>query len=471
MKLVVVGGGYVGLVSAVCFAKSHVETLVLEKNEARLALLKKGQSPIYEPGLSEALREEILAGHLSFSASYKAAMKGAEAVFIAVGTPALEEDSASQQKNDLDLSQIDAALNSIAENCASSELLVVVKSTVPTGTCQKTQEFLQKKRPEVAFTVLCNPEFLREGTALKDFMNPDRILIGLPVLAPKEKTQIKAFFKQLYREIDPAQQKTLFVSLESAELAKSASNVFLAMKASFINEMADVCEATGADILEVAQAMGQDVRIGPHFLKPGPGIGGACFPKDSRALVATAQANDLRTDLLQAVMSSNKWRQQRLAERISERLGGVLKGKWIGVLGVAFKAGTDDVRDAPALSILPYLLQAGALLQIYDPQAMENAKKTFEKMQILKGKESLLRWMKAPEDVAEQADLILLLTEWGDFEKLSPSLLAQKMRGKKILDYRNCLERAAFEQAGLDVEGLGRGNAAREDEKHAQDRR
>ncbi|KMQ89786.1 udp-glucose 6-dehydrogenase [Lasius niger] len=462
MKLVVIGGGYVGLVSAVCFAKLQAEVVVLEKNKERLAALKRGESPIYEPGLSEALTAEIQSKRLSFTDSYQEALIDAEAVFIAVGTPTITNITSSQKEDKADLSQVFDAASSIAKYCQSSKLLVVTKSTVPVGTGRDLVDFLKKERPDVDFTLASNPEFLREGTALSDFMNPDRILIGLYADKAEESDRIKDLFKKLYAGLTQDKERLFFVSLESAELSKCASNAFLAMKVGFINEMADLCEATGADVLEVAKAMGLDERIGSRFLNPGPGVGGSCFPKDSRALAATARLHDLTTELVQAAIESNERRKIQLSKRVVERLGGDVKGKIIGVLGVSFKAGTDDVRDAPALSMLPYLLKAGAVLQVYDPCGMENAQAVFERTGVIKGVAHALKWMQDPEEVAEGADLVLLLTEWEAFKSLSPDALGKRMRGKKILDYRNFLDVLAFQKAGLEIEGLGRGNLVRE---------
>lgn len=462
MKLVVIGGGYVGLVSAVCFAKLQAEVTVLEKDAARLATLKKGKAPIYEPGLSEALSEEIAAGRLTFTASYEDALLGADAVFIAVGTPTITNISSSHQEDKADLSQVYDAASSIAKYCTASNLLVVTKSTVPVGTGQDLLAFLKKERPDISFSLASNPEFLREGSALDDFMNPDRVLVGLSAGSEAEIRRIKRLFQTLYAGIEKSEEKLLFVSLESAELSKCASNAFLAMKVGFINEMADLCEVTGADVLEVARAMGLDHRIGARFLNPGPGVGGSCFPKDCRALAATARRHDLVTELVQAAIESNERRKKQLANRVIDRLDGAADGKIIGVLGVTFKAGTDDVRDAPALSMLPYLLKAGASLQVYDPCGMENARNVFKRTGVLAGMEQSLRWVDEAEDVAQNADIVVLLTEWDIFSLLSPECLAAKMKGTKILDYRNFLDVLRFQQAGLEVEGLGRGNLVRE---------
>lgn len=429
-----IGGGYVGLVSAACFAEFGVEVAVVEADPGRLALLLEGRIPIYEPGLEALVANNLEAGRLSFSADVKAAVDGAEAVFIAVGTPTRRGDGHA------DLSYVFAAVEQVAR-ALTRPAVIVTKSTVTVGTGRRIEAMLRDLRPDLALDVASNPEFLREGNAIADFMHPDRVVIGA------EGDHAREVLRRLYRPLFLIETPILFTALETAELVKYAANSFLAMKVTFINEMADLCERVGADVHDVARGVGLDGRIGRKFLHPGPGFGGSCFPKDTLALVRIAQEHEAPTRLIETVVAVNDARKATMAARVIAACGGDVRGKVIAVLGLSFKPETDDLRDAPALPLVARLTGDGAAIRAYDPAAMPAARA------LLPGS---IRFCESAIEAASGADALVVVTEWNEFRALSPARLRAEMRGNQIIDLRNVFDPIAMRQAGLAYQGIGR---------------
>lgn len=442
MKIAIIGGGYVGLVSGACLATFGASVTIVDRDPTRFAQLQSGHVPIYEPGLDALFTQEAKRGTLRFSADMETALAECEAVFIAVGTPT------RRGSGHADLSYVYAVAHDIAK-MASHSLLVVTKSTVPVGTGREVSRILRENRPDLTFHIASNPEFLREGNAIDDFMRPDRVIIGLDQQSPDKGAHARTLLTELYHPLTTPHNRLTFMGLESAELTKYAANAFLAMKVTFANEMADLCEATGADIREVTHGMGQDPRIGPDFLTPGPGYGGSCFPKDTRALATSARKAGTPTQLIDITIAANEARKQRLADRILSLLDHPIHTKIIAVLGLTFKAHTDDMRDAPALSILPALHEAGARLQLFDPQGMEQARPLLP--QDIPYADSAL-------NATEGADVVLILTEWPLFKDLTPQQLSRTMKGRLVLDYRGIWETTAWQEAGFTYHRLGRKN-------------
>ena len=362
MKIVFVGTGYVGLVSGVCFSEFGYTVTCVDKDKNKIAMLKSGKAPIYEPGLEAMMLTNVDAGRLFFSESLSEALEDADVVFIAVGTPSRYDDGHA------DLSYVFAAAEEIAHS-SKKYILVATKSTVPAGTGAKIADIIRKANPKLDFDIASNPEFLREGSAIEDFMRPDRVVVGV------ESERARELISELYRPLKLTNTPILFTSVESSELIKYAANSFLATKIAFINEIADLCEKLGANIIDVAQGMGMDARIGRRYLEPGPGFGGSCFPKDTMALVKMAEYAGTRTRIVESVVMSNDLRKYRMAEKIFEACGGTIHGKTIAVLGLTFKPGTDDMRDSASLVVIPELLRAKAHVRVYDPQGMKEAKK------------------------------------------------------------------------------------------------
>ncbi len=434
MRIAMIGGGYVGLVSGACFAEFGVDVAVVEADPGRLAALRGGRMPIYEPGLEDLVRTNVAAGRLTFGDDLAEAMRDAEAVFIAVGTPTRRGDGHA------DLSYVYAAAEQVARSM-TGYAVIVTKSTVPVGTGRRIAEIVRATRPDLAFDVASNPEFLREGNAIGDFMKPDRVVIGA------DSAQARATMQRLYAPIAATEAPILFTGIETAELTKYAANAFLAMKVTFINEMADLCERAGADVLEVARGIGLDARIGNRFLQPGPGFGGSCFPKDTLALVRIAQEAGAPLRLVETVVAVNDARKSGMAARIIAACGGAVRGKTIAILGLTFKPDTDDMRDSPAIPIVSRLLEDGADVRVYDPEGMEAAR-------------ALLPWSvtycRDALDAAQGADATVLITEWNQFRALSPARLAAAMRGRVLIDLRNIYDPVAMRQAGLEYHGIGR---------------
>ena len=438
MRIAMIGGGYVGLVSAACFAEFGVDVAVVEADHAKLEALLAGSIPIYEPGLDHLVADNVKAGRLSFSNDLTAAVQGAAAVFIAVGTPTRRGDGHA------DLAYVYAAAEQVA--LALTEYAVIVtKSTVPVGTGRRIAEIVHTARPDLEFDVASNPEFLREGSAIGDFMRPDRVVIGTASLRAQD------ILRRLYRPLFLIETPILFTSLETAELTKYAANSFLAAKITFINEMADLCEKLGADVHDVARGIGLDGRIGRKFLHAGPGFGGSCFPKDTLALVRIAQDAGAPSRLIEAVVTVNDARKSSMAKRVIAANGGSVHGATIAVLGLTFKPETDDMRDAPSIPVVHRLIEGGAKIRAFDPVGIEQAK-TVLPDQVIYCADAL--------DAATGADIMVILTEWNEFRALSPKRLAGLMRGRLIMDLRNIYEPDQMREAGFVYHGIGRGSVA-----------
>ncbi len=434
MRIAMIGGGYVGLVSGACFAEFGIDVAVVEVDAAKLAALKAGRMPIYEPGLEKLVAENVAAGRLSFGDDITAAVKGAEAVFIAVGTPTRRGDGHA------DLTYVYAAAEQVAR-AMTDYAVIVTKSTVPVGTGRRVAEIVRATRPDLAFDVASNPEFLREGNAIGDFMRPDRVVIGA------DSDRAREVLKRLYRPLYIIETPIVFTGLETAELIKYAANAFLAMKVTFINEMADLAERVGADVHDIARGIGLDGRIGRKFLHAGPGFGGSCFPKDTLALVRTAQEHHAPTRLIEAVVAVNDARKAQMASRVVAACGGSVRGKRIAVLGLTFKPETDDMRDAPSLTIVPRLVEDGAIVAAYDPEGMEQAKP------LLPG---AVTWCRDAMEAAAGADALVLVTEWNEFRAISPAKLRATMAGDIVIDLRNVWDPVAMRQAGFRYSSIGR---------------
>jgi UDPglucose 6-dehydrogenase len=433
MRIAIIGGGYVGLVSGACFAEFGSDVTIVETDLSKLASLQAGQSPIYEPGLDQLIAANMASGRLTFTQSFTDALAGVEAVFIAVGTPSRRGDGHA------DLSYVFVAAEQVAQ-ALSDYAVIVTKSTVPVGTGQRIVEIVRQARPDLEFDVASNPEFLREGNALTDFMKPDRVIIGT------DSDRAREIMGRLYRPLSLIEAPIIFTSVETAELTKYAANGFLAMKVTFINEVADLCERLGADVHDVARGIGLDQRIGKKFLHPGPGYGGSCFPKDTIALVRMAQDAGSPLRLTETVVAVNDARKASMAMRIIAACGGSVRNKTIGVLGLTFKPETDDMREAPSIAIAARLVGDGAALRVYDPKGMEQAK-------------PLLPDVTYCDDVlsaANDADALVLLTEWREFRAINPEKLLATMRGNVLVDLRNVYDGQAMRQAGFSYHSVGR---------------
>ncbi len=433
MKLTVVGGGYVGLTTGVCFAHLGHEVMVVEKIPQKVELLKAGKSPIYEPGLEELMQESLRAGRLSFTTDLKEGLEFSDVIFICVGTPQRPDGSA-------DLSQVEEVARETAKLMTSYKLLIE-KSTVPVNTHQLIKKTVQRyiKSPDIPYDVASNPEFLREGSAIEDFLKPDRIVVGV------ESERAKKIFEELYKDFNCP---IIFTDPATAELIKHASNSFLAMKISFINMVADLCEKTGADIKLVADGMGYDKRIGRDFLNAGIGYGGSCFPKDVKAFIRIAQDYGLDFGLLREVDRINQERPVKFVEKVKRVLWS-LKDKKLAVWGLAFKPNTDDIREAPSIKIVDMLLREGAKLSLYDPKAMENFKLLFPE-----GKD--ISYAKDPYSAVENAEALLILTEWEEFKKADLKRVKSLMALPIIVDGRNVYEPPEVRALGFEYYPVGR---------------
>ncbi|HTZ70749.1 MAG TPA: UDP-glucose/GDP-mannose dehydrogenase family protein [Acetobacteraceae bacterium] len=434
MRIAMIGGGYVGLVSGACFAELGNDVAVVEADPAKLASLRDGRIPIYEPGLDTLVGDNVRAGRLAFGDDIAAAVQGADCIFIAVGTPTRRGDGHA------DLTYVYEAVEQVAR-VLTGYSVIVTKSTVPVGTGHRIRAILRDVRPDLDVDVASNPEFLREGSAIGDFMRPDRVVIGV------ETDRARDVMRALYRPLYLIEAPILFTSLETAELIKYAANSFLAMKVTFINEMADLCERAGADVHDLARGIGLDGRIGRKFLHPGPGFGGSCFPKDTLAMVRIAQDYGAPTRLVEAVVSVNDARKASMAARIVAAAGGDVRGKTIAVLGLTFKPETDDMRDAPSIPIVGRLVEDGASVRAFDPEGMAQARPLLPPG---------VAYCRDAMDAAAGADLLVVLTEWNEFRAIAPQRLREAMRGDLIIDLRNLYEPAAIRAAGFRYQSVGR---------------
>jgi UDPglucose 6-dehydrogenase len=431
-----VGSGYVGLVSGVCFADFGHEVVCVDTDAAKVARLAAGEVPIFEPGLEAMMQANMKAGRLSFTADLSSAAKGADAIFIAVGTPTRRGDGHA------DLTYVHAAARDIAR-VADEGTVIVTKSTVPVGTGDEVERIMRETRPGIDLPVVSNPEFLREGAAIEDFKRPDRIVVGT------ESEHARRVMGEIYRPLYLNQGPILFTGRRTSELTKYAGNAFLAMKITFINEMAELCERVGADVQEVARGIGLDNRIGGKFLNAGPGYGGSCFPKDTLALVRTAQEAGAPTRLIETVVEVNDRRKLAMADKVIAAMGGDVAGKRIGVLGLAFKPNTDDMRDAPSLAIIPALQKAGATIAAFDPESVEQARPLLAGVEFGAG----------PYEVLQGADALVIITEWNAFRALDLKRVRSMMRGETVIDLRNIYRPAEMKALGFSYHGVGRGVA------------
>lgn len=434
MNVVMIGAGYVGLVSGACFAEFGANVICVDKDKTKIEKLKSGIVPIYEPGLDELISKHHKKKKLEFTTNIEEAINSADIIFIAVGTPSRRGDGHA------DLKYVYAVAEQIA-NHIKKYVLVVDKSTVPVGTAREVKRLILKKNPDAEFDVASNPEFLREGSAINDFMNPDRVVIGL------ESTRAKKLLDKLYRPLHDIETPILFTDLESAELIKYASNAFLATKISFINEISQLCEKTGADVHFVAKGMGLDRRIGDQFLQAGPGYGGSCFPKDTSALIRIAQEHATSCRIIESVVEVNASQKAAMINKIRKALGGSENAKKIAVLGLTFKPETDDMRDAPSLSILPALLDKGAEIIAHDPVGIEEAKKHLPES---------IKYADSIDDAIKDSDAIVLMTEWNQYRELDFKKVKKLMKGNIFIDLRNLFDRDQMTKEEFNYHCVGR---------------
>lgn len=426
MKIAMIGTGYVGLVSGVCLSDFGHEVVCVDKSETKIEALLRGEVPIYEPGLKSVVLRNVEAGRLSFTTDLAAAVTGAQAVFITVGTPTRRGDGHAE------LSYVMAAASEIGQ-ALSDYAVVVTKSTVPVGTNRKVAEAVRAANPNADFDVASNPEFLREGAAIEDFMKPDRVVIGVESLRARE------VMREIYRPLYLREFPVVYTGLETAEMIKYAANAFLATKISFINEIATLCERVGANVKDVARGMGLDGRIGRKFLHAGPGYGGSCFPKDTSALARIGQDHGVPMRITETVMAVNESVKRRMIDKVIDLCDGSVNGKIITVLGVTFKPETDDVREAPSLTIVPALIGAGALVRVVDPQGRREGEA------LLPG----VQWMTNPYEAALQAEAVVILTEWNAFRALDLRRLAGSMAVPRLADLRNIYSASDAKAAGF----------------------
>ena len=434
MRIAMIGTGYVGLVSGVCFSDFGHEVVCVDRDPKKIEMLEAGRVPIFEPGLDDLMVRNVGAGRLTFTTSLKDAVDGADAVFIAVGTPTRRGDGHA------DLTYVMAAAAEIAQ-ALTGYAVIVTKSTVPVGTNRKVAEAVRAANPEAEFDVASNPEFLREGAAIDDFMRPDRVVVGV------ESERAEQVMSEIYRPLYLRDFAIMVTDLESAEMIKYAANAFLATKITFINEIAALCERVGADVKKVSKGMGLDGRIGNKFLHAGPGYGGSCFPKDTAALARIGQEHAVPMRITEAVMQVNDGVKTRMVEKLRDLCDGSFNGKTVAVMGVTFKPNTDDMREAPSLTIVPALVGGGAKVRVVDPEGRREGEA------LLPGVE----WVEDPYEAAREADLIVLLTEWNEFRALDLSRIAGDMRTARMADLRNIYSREVATEAGFEgYDAVGR---------------
>ncbi len=433
MRVTMIGTGYVGLVSGACFADFGHTVTCVDKDAGKIARLQKGEIPIFEPGLDELVKDNVEQGRLFFTTDPSAAIRDADAVFIAVGTPSRRGDGHA------DLSYVYAAAEEIA-GLINGYTVIVNKSTVPVGTGDEVEAIIKKTNPGADFAVVSNPEFLREGAAIGDFKRPDRVVVGT------NDERARDVMRQLYRPLSLNETPIVFTERRTSELIKYAGNGFLAMKITFINEIADLCEAVGANVQEVAKGIGLDNRIGRKFLNAGPGYGGSCFPKDTLALMKTARDNNAPIELIEATVRVNSARKQKMAQKIIDALGGDVKGKTIAVLGLTFKPNTDDMRDAPALDIVPALQDEGAKVRAFDPEGMNEAKHMLKDVAFATG----------PYDCVQNADAVVIITEWDQFRALDLDRIKDALKTPTVIDLRNIYRPEEMRTKGFKYVSVGR---------------
>lgn len=433
MRITMIGSGYVGLVSGVCFAEFGHDVICMDLNAEKIEGLKNGIIPIFEPGLEEMTRDNVKAGRLSFTTDIKTAVAASDVVFIGVGTPTNKETGHA------DLKYVYAAARDIAQ-AVDGFTVVVTKSTVPVGTGDEVERIIRETNPNADVAVVSNPEFLREGAAIKDFMIPNRIVVGI------EDERARPVMTEVYRPLFINQSPLMFTTRRTSELIKYAANAFLAMKITYINEMADLCEAVGANVQEVARGIGLDNRIGTKFLHAGPGYGGSCFPKDTLALVKTAQDFGAPIKLIETTVEINDARKSKMTQKVVRALGGDVKGKTIAVLGLTFKPETDDMRDSPAITIVEELVAAGAEIRAFDPEGMENAKSILPDITYASG----------PYDAATGADAVVIVTEWNEFRGMDLKRIKTAMSGNSLVDLRNIYRREEVARHGFRYASIGR---------------
>ncbi|KAA0073072.1 UDP-glucose/GDP-mannose dehydrogenase family protein [Tardiphaga sp. P9-11] len=434
MRIAMIGTGYVGLVSGACFADFGHHVICVDKDDTKIDALLRGEIPIFEPGLDALVAGNVKSGRLGFSLDLSEAVKTADAVFIAVGTPSRRGDGHA------DLSYVHAAAREIAANLRDFTV-VITKSTVPVGTGDDVERIIRETNPDADVAVASNPEFLREGAAIRDFKHPDRIVVGT------DDERARTVISEIYRPLYLNQAPIMYTGRRTAELIKYAANAFLATKITFINEIADLAERTGADVQDVARGIGLDNRIGAKFLHAGPGFGGSCFPKDTRALVKTGQDYDAPLRIVEAVLTVNDNRKRAMARKVSAALGGNLRGKTVGVLGLTFKPNTDDMREAPSIPLITALQDLGATVQAYDPVGMEQAKHELPD----------IAYCDDAYACATGADALVIVTEWEQFRALDLAQLKAKMKQSVIVDLRNIYRPEEMEKAGFAYESIGRG--------------
>jgi UDPglucose 6-dehydrogenase len=433
MNIAMIGSSYVGLVSGACLADFGHRVSCVDKDGAKIDALKQGRIPIFEPGLDQVVADNVKAGRLSFTTDLKEGVASADVVFLAVGTPSRRGDGHA------DLSFVEAAARELAA-AIRPETVVVIKSTVPVGTSDKVEHILTTANPRLDVSVASNPEFLREGSAIADFKRPDRIIVG--VNDERGRSALSEVYRPLYLNRSPL----LFTSRRTAELTKYAANAFLAMKITFINEIADLCESAGADVQDVARGIGLDKRIGSKFLHAGPGYGGSCFPKDTTALIRIAQDFESPLRLVETTVAINETRRRAMGRKIAAACGGDLRGKTVALLGVTFKPNTDDIREAPALAIIQALQDGGASIRLYDPAGMEAARASIDGVE----------FGGSPYEIAEDADALVIVTEWEEFRALDFRMLGQIMKSPCLVDLRNVYHREDIAKHGFRYFSVGR---------------
>lgn len=433
MRVAMIGTGYVGLVSGACFSEFGHNVICVDKDDAKIAGLHKGKMPIYEPGLEDLVANNVKADRLTFTTDLATALKGVSAVFIAVGTPSRRGDGHA------DLSYVYAAAEEIA-HAMDGYTVIVTKSTVPVGTGREVERIIREVRPDAEFDIVSNPEFLREGSAISDFMRPDRVVIGTT------SERARDVMRDLYRPLYLIETPIVFTSRQSSELIKYAANTFLAAKISFINEIADLCEKVDADVHDVAKGIGLDGRIGKKFLHAGPGYGGSCFPKDTRALVSTARDAGSPLTIIETVIAVNEARKKKMAVRVANAIGGDLNGKKVAVLGLTFKPNTDDMRESPSLDIVPAIQELGADVFAYDPEGMKEAKHMLADV----------NWCENAYETMSDADALVIITEWNEFRALDLERVKSLMRNPVLVDLRNIYEPSEMTENGFQYHSIGR---------------